>query len=1235
MAPKPAVIDGHVPIPDADDHELCDRDFGAVHPALLDDVRRSGRCLRCGHPVADHEIDPAPAGAAAQQQVIVVAPQDHQQPGPVYADYAHIFRPNAVPAPSISSDSPDTSALANYLKSKCTMVNVPLWVTAIWQSIFEKTTGALSLIHDRCVVIAARPAGTGEHSFRILQVQFNIEGVPVGRDEHEICLFHHFRGIELLKWISAEVSQMAKTGMGTVRETMVPQREPVTGAEDVCKRIARAVAGMTTIPIGLLRGLSPRNASWASMLWGKLTVEDRCSRFKEIMLRTIVTLALSDKTNGIYIARSDWTARFGSQLSSGSGQYSSGSGQPSAPAGGGFAAVSPGAAAGQGAPQAGVQRGGGGGRGGRFGGRGGNGGNRRRGNGGNGYGSVSCDSLVLSHSISVPVQTWVLPSASSSSTSGVSSSASACPLLPSSPSILFSWRSGAQHIAAVVVDTPHPTPVVRPPPVLQPGRCPQPGRCRSPARPESRPSFVRAEKSMAVTVAIEETPSLENRPAREANLWDATVAPKLTDAPATVPVPAGSGVPDEDWVYITLPGAPCIADIIRNGAGQRGQLNPGGALDAVEALLAGTIEAAILRPQLISPLRQALADARRYVAPDGTIGIPPRLPFNEVPLKTISVSRSPRRSSPETEHFIAEFLEDNPGAVIIMDRDGRWFHRLFLVPKSDGGYRLISDMRAINTMFRQPPPFAHPTIRSIFSGPWLYGTKMDLKSAFYQPAVSEPLSRFFGFRANPTELATYKGLPMGWAWSPFIFDLLLRPLDLLLSALGFNTVRYVDDIAVLADTPERLSTDITGVTQILSRVGWKLSLKKTFLVAATTFVFLGVRIDLPRCAVSWATPKRTRVTAACTEIREGRPTTVAHVAGLCGRLSFLLAAMPIFRVYLRPLFDATAGSDPTEMVDVADPSLRSAACFWLSPDGVAVATRWWPIDTPARPRRTWRSSTDASSTAFGWTDVLGPDGRIVVGAGTVPLSAAMAATGSAVREAQAIAFLLDLLSSPKRTGPRILEGDLLDIRLDAQVVTQAMQRGSAKAEDLVAVFAACASALLRLPSIVLRLTWIPRAENAEADGRSRDVSLADARLTDSIYDRLTAWAGFRPAVDLFATATNTRAARFYSRYPSTGSEGHDGLRALPQPDVYGYPPFALAPSFISLVERLWEGRFRFLVVLPWDLCRTRLSPDRYRFWVFPALDPILLPPPYDGPQPVPSPVQLCAVTSLGLIPPFV
>lgn len=46
-------------VPDEDQEGPCEVDFGKIAAALLPDVRKDGRCLRCGHLVVRHQISAA------------------------------------------------------------------------------------------------------------------------------------------------------------------------------------------------------------------------------------------------------------------------------------------------------------------------------------------------------------------------------------------------------------------------------------------------------------------------------------------------------------------------------------------------------------------------------------------------------------------------------------------------------------------------------------------------------------------------------------------------------------------------------------------------------------------------------------------------------------------------------------------------------------------------------------------------------------------------------------------------------------------------------------------------------------------------------------------------------------------------------------------------------------------------------------------------------------------------
>ena len=685
-------------------------------------------------------------------------------------------------------------------------------------------------------------------------------------------------------------------------------------------------------------------------------------------------------------------------------------------------------------------------------------------------------------------------------------------------------------------------------------------------------------------------------------------------APSEAVVP-GSCRPDDDWDWVPLPGAAAVAEAIRLTE-KASQLNVGASLVTIELILKSDI-CSIRRPEFLRPLQLAIAEARRWLAVDGRIDVRP------LDIASGRDMHRARRSSSEAETLISRLIAENPGVRPVVRGHDQWYHRLFCVAKADGGKRLISDLRTVNEHFARPPPFSHPTIAQVACSGHKFGTKLDFRSAFYQPEVSADLSRAFCFMAGEASLATYTGLPMGWSWSPWLFDVICRPLDLLLAALGVSSVRYVDDLAILADTPAQLSVHLTVVACICSLTGWVISLKKTYVCAARSFVFLGVRTDLTSASVSWASTKRLKVHAACRAILDGHIVTREELECLTGRLSFLLQSMPLCRVFLRPFYRLSSAINTTfSHEELAE--LRCCAAFWVSPAGDQIASRWWPLQSSGRPR--WTGRTDASGVGLGWGRIACPDGTELSG-GSVPIAPSMATAGSAVREAAALLALVAFLADPRRPGPPIRSGDCLDFELDALVTVCSVNRGSAKASDLVDVLSDVARAILALPPVVLRLRWIPRALNTEADTRSRLVGPADSRLTDEAYAALCLWAGFAPVIDLFATATNARTSRFYSLLATASAEGLDGLSAPLADRAYAYPPFGIAHLVLRQLQRHGDAGLRFLAVLPYDIVRVRPPSCPHVVHVFDALAPIVVPPPYCVLSGRASAKQLCAVAT--------
>ena len=675
------------------------------------------------------------------------------------------------------------------------------------------------------------------------------------------------------------------------------------------------------------------------------------------------------------------------------------------------------------------------------------------------------------------------------------------------------------------------------------------------------------------------------------------------------PSPPSTARPESDWVWSPLP----LLDRLME---ELDEVSPGIGLD---------IPAYLRRVSTLAPcpeMTAAVRDVITFLDSEGSLSLAPAfVPPGEPPPAARSVGLDVRPG-------VRKLAEQG---VLVQPPDGPCvFHRVFGVPKPDGGVRVISDLRRVNTLFPRPPTFAHASPAFLFTQRNKVGTKLDLAAAFYQAPVACSLRRVFATLDAEGRPVVYRGLPMGFAWSPYLFELLLRPLDLVWVKLGVAVVRYVDDLAVTAPDADSLSASLLLVLRTLRACGWRVSPAKTYLVAASRFVFLGVLVDLPSASVAWSYAKRAKCALALERVASRR-ITARELTSLVGRLGFLLQATPIFRCFTRALcLDASRALDfpPLDLFAVS-PAAAAEARFWLSSDGDRVAEAFWPVEAPGR--RPWRVSSDASASGVGWTAASSPpDLSIPPPPCAVPLRPDLADAGSGVRELSALVPVFEYLCDVQRlrVGERVSAGDSIVLTMDARVAVAAANRGSARAWQMLAESRRLARALLDLPPFVFRCVWLPREENTAADARSRLPSLADSILERSLFRRLLAWAGFSPQVDLFASPSNAQCAAFCSPCVGAGCLSRDGLALAPSLPAYGFPPFALAVRALHLLPEYIRHQVPLLLVVPARVLRpwmSRFLSPAVRFLFMLDDESLVIPPPYFHDSAITSAFPLAAV----------
>ena len=125
---------------------------------------------------------------------------------------------------------------------------------------------------------------------------------------------------------------------------------------------------------------------------------------------------------------------------------------------------------------------------------------------------------------------------------------------------------------------------------------------------------------------------------------------------------------------------------------------------------------------------------------------------------------------------------------------------VFVVPKSGGGWRLIIDLRYLNSCIA-PPHFKMEglfMLPSIVSQGWLM-VKLDLKDAYLTIPMAKESWNLLAFQAGPShKLMQFCCLPFGLCTAPFVFSKTTKPITQFLRQLGIHLIIYLDDLLLAA-----------------------------------------------------------------------------------------------------------------------------------------------------------------------------------------------------------------------------------------------------------------------------------------------------------------------------------------------------------------------------------------------------------------------------------------------------
>ena len=174
---------------------------------------------------------------------------------------------------------------------------------------------------------------------------------------------------------------------------------------------------------------------------------------------------------------------------------------------------------------------------------------------------------------------------------------------------------------------------------------------------------------------------------------------------------------------------------------------------------------------------------------------------------------------------------------------GGFYSSLFIVPKKDGGWRTIINLKNLNKYLR----VQHFKMESIYSvrdvlhrGDWM--AKLDLQDAYLTVPIFHSHRRLLRFQWR-AQAYQFRCLPFGLATAPRVFTKLMKPVVTCRRQQGIRLVQYLDDTLLVAESPEALKAHLRKAANLLEELGFSLNQKKCVWTPTQRMEFLGFEVD--------------------------------------------------------------------------------------------------------------------------------------------------------------------------------------------------------------------------------------------------------------------------------------------------------------------------------------------------------------------------------------------------------
>ena len=497
---------------------------------------------------------------------------------------------------------------------------------------------------------------------------------------------------------------------------------------------------------------------------------------------------------------------------------------------------------------------------------------------------------------------------------------------------------------------------------------------------------------------------------------------------------------------------------------------------------------------------------------------------------------------------IQELLEK--GAIVHSEwEEIQYISNIFIVPKPDGRYRPVINLKYLN-LFVRYEHFKQETFKTVLEliQENDYFTSIDMKDAYFSVPINSAYRRYLKFIWDG-QLFHFVCVPFGLSSAPKLFTKLLRPIFAWFRQQSIRCSYYIDDSLNMGKNRDVCVRNSRTIVKTLESLGFTIN-KKSVLVPMQKIVFFGFVIDSVKFLIFLTDEKVTKIFNLAKALLQKEVIVVRQLASFIGLIInafFAILEAPLhYRCLERDKLVGLGGSDCPDKFDnemILSTDSREELQWWLSnvhhKNGKRIRPR--AVDLVCR--------TDASF--LGW--------------GAFHVSSGKWANGRWNKEE--LQFSINYLELLAVYYPlQSLYTSLCSLHLQFQsdnmsAVSYINNMGGMNSREMDKL----AGTIWRWcidRDIFISASHLSGFENLTADFLSRNFSDAtEWKLKKEIFDRVCKQL-FIPDVDLFSSRLNRQLEKFVTWFPEPGSYRTDAFSFSWQ----NYKPYIFAP--FNLIGRV-------------------------------------------------------------------